>query len=147
MRHKLTHLLMLLGILASHGWGQDSNDRDIEGKLLALERVGKLQAIKLKDLKMLDEILDENFVLVDQDGALLNKAQVLGYVEKATSLHYLASEMTVRLHGNTAIVTGIYRLDGILASMHIQQHGRFVDTWIEREGKWVAIASLSTPLP
>jgi hypothetical protein len=90
--------------------------------------------------------LNENFVLVDQNGAPMNKVQVLGYVEKATSLHYVASEMTVRLHGNTAIVTGTYRLDGMLAGMHLQQHGRFVDTWIQRDGKWVAIASLSTPL-
>ena len=140
-------LMMLLSILASHGAAQDSARRDIEGKLLALERVGKLQAIQLKDLKMLDEVLDENFVFVDQDGALLNKAQVLAYVQKATSLRYLTDEMTVRLQGSTAIVTGTYRLDGIISGRHFVQHGRFVDTWIEREGKWVAVASLSTPLP
>lgn len=140
-------LTMLLSILASHGAAQDSARRDIEGKLLALERVGKLQATQLKDLKMLNEVLDEAFVLVDQDGALLNKAQVLAYVQKATSLRYLASEMTVRLHGTTAIVTGTYRLDGVLAGRRFEQRGRFVDTWIEKEGKWVAIASLSTPLP
>ena len=140
-------LTMLLSIFASHGAAQDNDRRDIEGKLLALERVGKLQATQLKDLKMLNEVLDETFVLVDQDGALLNKAQVLAYVQKATSLRYLTSEMTVRLHGSTAIVTGTYRLDGILAGRRFEQHGRFVDTWIEKEGKWVAIASLSTPLP
>jgi len=139
-------LTTLLGLLVSHGAAQNSERRDIEGKLLALERVGKLQAIQLKDLKMLDEVLDENFVLVDQDGLQLNKAQVLAYVQKATSLRYLASEMTARLHGNTAIVTGVYRLDGVLAGRRFEQHGRFVDTWIERKGKWLAIASLSTPL-
>ena len=36
-------LTMLLGILASHVVGQDGDSRDIEGKLLALERFGKLQ--------------------------------------------------------------------------------------------------------
>jgi hypothetical protein len=137
---------MLCAVLASAGAGQDSDRRDIEGKLLALEKVGKLQAIHLKDLKMLNDVLDENFVLVDQDGLLLNKAQILAYVQKAASMQYLASEMTVRLHGNTAIVTGVYRLDGILAGRRIEQHGRFIDTWIEKEGKWVAIASVSTPL-
>ena len=139
-------LTILLGIFASHGAAQDGDHRDIEGKLLALERVGKLQAIQLKDLRMLDEVLDENFVLVDQDGMQLNKAQVLAYVQKATSLQYLASEMTVRLHGHTAIVTGAYRLSGVLAGRRIEQRGRFIDTWIEKEGKWVALASLSTPL-
>ena len=57
-------LTMLLGILASHVVRQDGDSRDIEGKLLALERLGKLQAIQLKDLKMLNEVLDENFVVL-----------------------------------------------------------------------------------
>jgi hypothetical protein len=65
---------MALVILASHGSAQDCDHRDNAGKLLALERVGKLQATQLKDLKMLNEILDENFVVVGQDGVLMNKA-------------------------------------------------------------------------
>ncbi len=140
-------LTMLLAVLLSPGAGQDIDRRDIEGKLLALERVGKLQATQLKDLKMLNEVLDENFVLVDQDGAVMNKAQVLAYVQMATSLRYLTGEMTVRLHGRTAIVTaGTYRLNGVVAGKSIERRGQFVDTWLEKEGKWVAIASLSTPL-
>jgi hypothetical protein len=139
-------LTMLLAVFASAGAGQDSDRRDIEGKLVALEKVGKLQAIQLKDLKMLNEVLDENFILVDQNGSLLNKAQILAYVQKATSMKYFASEMTVRIHGSTAIVTGEYRLNGILAGTRIEQRGRFIDTWIEKEGKWLAIASVSTPL-
>jgi hypothetical protein len=95
---------------------------------------------------MLNDVLDENFVLVDQDGSLLYKARILAYVQKATSMQYFASEMTVRLHGSTAIVTGVYRLNGILAGRRIEQHGRFIDTWIEEEGKWLTIASVSKPL-
>jgi len=139
-------LTMLLAVLASPGAGQQSDRRDIESKLLALEKVGKLQAIQLKDLKMLNEVLHENYVLVDQDGSLLNKAQVLAYVGKATSMQYFVSEMTVRLHGNTAFVTGVYRLNGVVAGRRIEQRVRFIDTWVEKEGKWVTIASLSTPL-
>src|SRR5260370_40598972 len=64
-------LTMLLAGFASGGAGQDSDRRDIEGKLVALEKAGKLQAIQLKDLKMLNEVLDDNFIFVDQDGSLL----------------------------------------------------------------------------
>jgi hypothetical protein len=117
-------LTMFLGILASHAVAQVGDSRDIEVKQLALERLGKLPAIQLKDLKIRNEVLDENFVVVDQDGALTNKAQVLAYVQMATSLQYLTNEMTVRLHGNTAVVTGTYRLNGILAGRRIEQRGR-----------------------
>jgi hypothetical protein len=139
-------LVMLLGILGPPGRAQDSDHRDIEGRLLALERVGKLQAAQLKDLKMLNEILDENFVAVDQDGGLMNKAQVLAFVQMATSVRHLEIDMTVRLHGNTAIVTGTYRFNCILAGRRIDRRSRFIDTWLEKGGKWVAIASVSTPL-
>jgi hypothetical protein len=139
-------LTMLLAVLASPGAGQGGDRRDIESKLVALEKVGKLQAIQLKDLKMLSEVLDENYILVDQDGSLLNKAQVLAYVQKATSLQYFVSEMTVRLHGSTAIVTGVYRLSGVVAGRRIERRVRFIDTWLEKQGKWVTIAGLSTPL-
>ncbi len=139
-------LTMLLTVLASPGAARDSDHRDIESKLVALEKVGKLQAIQLKDLKMLNKVLDENFILVDQDGSLLNKAQILAYVQKTTSMKYLTGEMTVHLHAGTAIVTGEYRLNGILAGTRIEQRGRFINTWIEKEGKWLAIASVSIPL-
>jgi hypothetical protein len=61
-------------------------------------------------------------------------------------MKYFTGEMTVHLHGSTAIVTGEYRLNGILAGRRIEQRGRFIDTWIEKEGKWLAIASVSIPL-
>lgn len=145
MRRGISLLLFVL-FVASPGETQDSARRDIEGRLLALERVGKLQASELKDLKMLTEILDGNFVSVDQDGLLMNKTQVLAYVQNATSLRYVTSEMTVRLHGSTAIVTGLYQLTEVIAGKTVIRRGRLVDTWIEKEGKWVTIASLSTPL-
>jgi uncharacterized protein DUF4440 len=141
-------LTVLFAVLASPCAEQGSDHRDIEGKLLALERVGQLQATQLKDLKMLNEILDENFVVLDQDGVLMNKAQVLAYVQKATCMQYLASEMSVRLHGSTAVVTAVDRVNGVVGGRRSEQSIRFIDAWVEKEGegKWVAIDSLSTPL-
>lgn len=87
-----------------------------------------MKATQLKDLKMLNQILDENLVVVDQDGVLMNKAQVLAYVQKATSMQYLAGEMTVRLHGSTAVVTSVYRVNGVVGGRRIEQSIRFIDT-------------------
>ena len=126
---------------------QNDGPGDVEGKLLALERIGKVQASQMKDLKMLDEILDDNFVAVDHNGALMNKSQLLAYIQGATSLRIVPGEMNVRLHGRCAMVTGVYQVEGIISGKTFVQRGRFIDTWIEKGGKWVEIASLSTPQP
>lgn len=139
-------LLMLACLIASPGEAQSNDLRDAEGKLLALERVGNLQAIELKDLKMLNEIIDENFVSVEPDGRLMDKPRFLAFVQNATSLRYQTREMSVRIHGPTAIVTGVYQLNGFLGGKAFIRRGRFVDTWLDKDGKWLVIASLSTPL-
>lgn len=101
----------------------------------------------MKDLKMLDEILDDNFVALDHNGALMNKSQLLAYIQGATSLRIVPGEMNVRLHGRCAIVTGVYQVEGRISGKTFVQRGRFIGTWIEKGGKWVEIASLSTPQP
>jgi len=110
-----------------------------------LERIAKLQAYESKDLKTLDGIFDEGFVHVDSDGRLLNKPEMLEYVQAADSLQYIVEAMVVKLHGNTAVVTGLYRMKGVERGKPFARKGRFVDTWLFKNGRWVAIAALLTP--
>ena len=138
-------LVMLTCVLVPRVIAQQSDRGDVQGTILALERIRKMQATQLKDLKILGEILDENFVSIAQDGMLMNKPEVLAYVQKAGSLRIVSGEMNVRLHGKCAIVTGVYQLNGVIAGKIFTERGRFVDTWVEKNGKWVEIASLSTP--
>ncbi|HUC29165.1 MAG TPA: nuclear transport factor 2 family protein, partial [Candidatus Acidoferrum sp.] len=62
-------------------------------------------------------------------------------------LQYSLEGLTVRLHGNTAVVTGLYTLKGTVRGEPFLQRGRFVDTWLQRDRRWVAVASLATPNP
>ena len=141
--------LALLAILACLGmptsYAQATDDADAESRLMALERIAKLQAYEAKDLKTLDAILDDSFVQVDPEGRLLAKAEVLEYVREVGSLQYIVEAMIVKLHGNTAVVTGLYRMKGVERGKPIARKGRFVDTWLFKNGRWVAIAGLSTP--
>jgi Domain of unknown function (DUF4440) len=145
MRRPILLLLPMLLCLAAAGNAQNSERRDSEAKLLALERIGRLQAAELKDLKMLNAILDDNFISVDADGRLMNKSQMLALVHNTGSIRYQSTEMSVRMHGATAIVTGIYQLNGIVAGKPFTRRVRFVDTWLDQNGNWRVIASLTTP--
>lgn len=144
MRSILIAALML--VLAPSALPQNS-DSDTASKLLALERIGKMQASELKDVKMLNEVLHRNFVAVDQDGRLLNKAQFMDVVQSATSMRYVIGEMSIRMHGGTAVITGSYQLHWRSPGKTAIRQARFIDTWILDNGRWVAIASVSTPTP
>ena len=147
MRWRLL-LAMALVILASLGSAQDRDHRDNAGKLLALERVGKLQATQLKGLKMLNEILDENFVVVGHDGVLMNKAQFLASI---TASNYSPDQivndaMRVDSYDHAVVVTGIYREEGSEKGKHYVRRGRFTDTWVQENGAWLCAASQETLL-
>jgi uncharacterized protein DUF4440 len=92
---------------------QETHDSDAESKIMALERIAKLQAHENKDLKTLDTVLDEGFVHVDPEGRLLTKPEVLAYVQAVDSLQYIVEAMIVKLHEDTAVVTGLYRMKGV----------------------------------
>ena len=138
---------MLVALLAcagiSSGRASGDSDSDVEAKILAMERMWS-QAYVSKDPKALDRILDDAFVNVDSDGKLQTKADVLAEVSTSTALQFLTESMAVRLHGNTAIVTGVFLIKGVDRGKPFAQRERFVDTWFYKSGQWVSIAGLVT---
>jgi ketosteroid isomerase-like protein len=135
---------MLVALLASvgtsAGYAQDA-DSDVEAKILATEHMWG-QAYVSKDPKALERILDDAFVNVDSDGILQTKAEVVAEVRTSTVVQFLTESMVVHLHGNTAIVTGIFQLKGVDRGKPYAQRERFVDTWFYKNGQWVSIAGL-----
>jgi hypothetical protein len=66
-------------------------------------------------------------------------------VQAADRLHYQLDGMDVRFHNSTAIVTGLFQIKDMVHGKRLLQSGRFVDSWLFKDGTWVLIASLSTP--
>jgi ketosteroid isomerase-like protein len=137
---------MLVALLACAGtspsYAPDA-DSDTEAKILATEHMWA-QAYVSKDPKALEKILDDAFVNVDSDGILQNKAEVLAEVRASTVVQFLTESMVVRLHGNTAVVTGIFQIKGVDHGKPFAQRERFVDTWLYKDGQWVSIAGFVT---
>lgn len=75
----------------------------------------------------------------------MNKSQLLTFVNNTVSIQYQSTEMSIRMHGATAIVTGVYQLNGIAAAKPFTRRVRFVDTWLDQNGTWRVIATLTTP--
>jgi ketosteroid isomerase-like protein len=133
---------LLASVVTSAGYAQDA-DSDVEAKILATEHMWG-QAYVSKDPKALERILDDAFVNIDSDGVVQNKAEVVAEVSTSTIAQFLTESMVVHLHGNTAIVTGIFQLKGMDHGKPFAQRERFVDTWFYKNGQWVSIAGLVT---
>lgn len=129
----------------AQGTSQATSDSDVTAKIVAMQHLWS-QAYVLKDAKALERILDDNFVNVESDGKLMNKAEVMAEVKASTILQVLTESMVVNLHGDTAIVTGIFLMKGVERGKPFAQRERFLDTWICKQGQWVTVAGLVTPV-
>jgi ketosteroid isomerase-like protein len=137
-------LVALVGCVGtSAGYAQGDSESDVGAKILAMEHVWG-HAYVNKDPKALDRILDDAFVNVDSDGVVQTKAEVVSEVRTSAAQQFLTEAMVVHLHGNTAIVTGVFLIKGIDHGKPFAQRERFVDTWFYKNGQWVSIAGFVT---
>ena len=128
---------------------QDDSESAVRSRIIALEKAWN-QAYKAGDIRALDSILDNEIVLINDDGSVQSKAEFLGSI-KATSNNSQEQQvspesMSVHVFGNTAIATGVFRAKGVEGGKSYVRRERFVDTWFYKNGKWVCVASNATPV-
>jgi len=116
-------------------------------RVLALESAWGM-AEKNKDAKALDALLDYSLTYIDFDGTLKTKNDFLSGVKARSDNREqeVVESMSARVYGDTAIVIGIYRVKGVDKGKPYQRRGRFTDTWVNRKGLWVCVASEYTLL-
>ena len=58
------------------------------------------------------------------------------------------TDTQIRIDGATAIVNGVFRMKGTTENgVATDRRIRFTDTWIKRDGRWLAFASAGTTIP
>ena len=100
-------------------------------------------AYKHREVEVFAPMLDEDFVITFEDGSTYSKTGYLSY-SATTSTRVDQVEMTdmkIRVHGNTAIVTGVYHERGADKKGPYDYHDRFTDVWMRKGTKWLLIAS------
>jgi ketosteroid isomerase-like protein len=106
---------------AEHQWmkAQQTNNTELEAPLLA------------------DKIVE-----TDHDGKVLSGKDAVLADAKSTiysSMEY--TDLKVTAFGDTAIATGTYSAKGTAAGKPFDLRGRFTDTWVMANGKWLCVAS------
>lgn len=118
-----------------------------KGLLIALENAWN-QAQLNHDSKALDGLVADTFISTDNDGIFMTKAQ---FLTDNKDLSYAPSLMAnsderIFLYENAAVVAGTYHAKGLNKGKPFDHYGRFTDTWVYMNGKWLCVASHTSAL-
>jgi len=118
---------------------QDSSDTTV---IRALE-LKLLDCYKHHQVEVFASVLDDDFVITFEDGSTYSKTGYLAYSSSASTRVETVEipEMKIRMHGDTAVVTGVYHEKGIDSQKSYDYHDRFTDVWMKKSGKWRLIAA------
>ena len=145
MKVLLTMLVLLLATTLP-GFPQTAGNADAtRSKLLALENAWN-QAEEHKDAKALETLLDPDLVYVNYAGSVMTKGEYIASI-KAPGIkpeQIVNESMTAYLHGDSAVVSGVYRENGVKNGTPYERRERFTDTWVYEGGQWMCVASQST---
>ena len=102
-----------------------------------------LDCYRLHEVAVFASVLDEDFVITFEDGSTYSKTGYLAYSTSASTHVEVVEipEMKIRLHGDTAVVTGVYHEKGVDSLKSYDYHDRFTDVWMKKAGKWRLIAA------
>lgn len=129
----------LLGCLVQGLAGQDKSDA---ATIRALE-LKWTESYKQHSIDILSSLLAEDFVITVEDGSIYSKAGYISHTADAKVRVDIAemSDLKVRVHGDTAVVTGAYHEKGDSGGKPYEYHDRLTDVWMKVGGKWQVVAS------
>jgi ketosteroid isomerase-like protein len=121
---------------------------DAAANIRALETAWT-EAYKERRIDLLSSLLAEDFVITIEDGSTFSKTGYISHSADSSVRVEVAelSDLKVRLHGDTAVVTGAYHEKGASNGKAYEYHDRLTDVWMKIGGKWRVVAShYSVPL-
>src|SRR5271165_1548388 len=116
-----------------------------QSRIVALENSWN-RAVQQKDGAALTLLLAPELIYVDYDGKLMDKSTYVASV-LSPSVHparVVSESVSVHIFGMAAVVTGVYRENGMKNGKPYILRERFTDTWIIHGKGWVCVASHST---
>jgi ketosteroid isomerase-like protein len=101
------------------------------------------ESYKQHSIDILSSLLAEDFVITIEDGSIFSKAGYISHTADSSTRVHVAemSDLKVRMHGDTAVVTGTYHEKGESNGKPYEYHDRLTDVWMKIGGKWQVVAS------
>lgn len=139
--------LLILVFLATLPLNLAGAQNNSASQVLAAEKKWN-EVYKQGDIAMMNSLLTDDFIITVEDGGTFSKTGYIAHSGNST-VHVQLSDMSdlqVRMHGNTAVVTGAYHEKGIDKGKPYEYRDRLTDIWMNYNGRWRLIASHYSPL-
>jgi uncharacterized protein (TIGR02246 family) len=145
--------LILMIVALSLGSATDLNaSSDEDAKIVAALDTKYQAAVKSNDAATMDQILADDFVLVNGRGKVSSKADLIESARKKEVTYERQDEESgtqkVRVWGDTAVVTALLWIKAVQAGKPIEYKLWFSDTYVRTPAGWrYVFGQASLPLP
>ena len=137
---------LLLGLAATSAPAQDATDNaEVRAAAQAFD-----DAQAHKDGAALERLLAPDFLLVRASGRIGDRRDFIqGFTDPTVTFQpfTIADRLFLRIAPDAAIVGGEAWVRGTEKGKPFAEHFRFSDTFVRRDGRWLAVYTQVTPLP
>jgi ketosteroid isomerase-like protein len=96
------------------------------------------QAVANNDVDAIDGFLADDWIIVDPDGGLTDKARFLEVIKTGVLSHELmkSADLKARLYGDTGVVIGLATSKGKFMGQDFTSCERATDIFVKEAGRW-----------
>jgi ketosteroid isomerase-like protein len=90
------------------------------------------------DVEEVGQFLADDWIIIDPDGGIIDKAQFLGVIKSGALTHEMmeSHDTRVRIYGDTAIVTTLTSTKGKFNGEGFTTQERATDVFVKQSGRW-----------
>ena len=141
----------MIAALALHAAPAAATPEEDRAAVAALD-IRYQAAVKVNDVDTMGRILDERFTLVLGDGTVISRAELLDDARSGRVVYERQDEepgsQTVRMFGDTGVVTALLHLRGTQAGRAFDRRLWFSDTYVRTPTGWrYAFGQASLAMP
>lgn len=113
-----------------------------EEEILKLEKEFA-EAIVKNDPESIGRFVADDWIIIDPDGGIVDKARFLGVVKSRALAHEMmeSDDIRVRAYGDSAVVTALTRAKGKFMGQDFSTQERATDVFVKRDGRWQCVVS------
>ena len=104
------------------------------------------QAVAANDAAAIGRFVADDWVIVDADGSVIDRPRFISLIESGALTHESmeSTAVEVRVHGDTAVVTGITTSKGQFMGQGFVTRERATDVLARLNGRWLCVFSQLT---
>ena len=122
--------------------------RPVQSAQQILEQLERdwIDALQTNNVAFIDSVLAPEFIATYGDGTRADKKRELQMVKEFNQQvdEWIVDEFTIKVFGDTAVVWFTNRMTGPVQGKPTQIVSRYMDVFVNRDGKWLCVASQST---